>query len=73
MIINICQIFFILSGNMVTSLAWNDSTNMLAALSDSKLTVWFYPSAVYVDRDLLAITLMEKDARLVLGLGSNFV
>ena len=51
---------------MVTSLAWNDSTNMLAALSDSKLTVWFYPSAVYVDRDLLAITLMEKDARLVL-------
>ncbi|XP_072035269.1 intraflagellar transport protein 80 homolog [Amphiura filiformis] len=49
-------------GNMVTSLAWNDSTNMLAALSDSKLTVWFYPSAVYVDRDLLAITLMEKDS-----------
>ena len=38
----------------------------------SKLPVWFYPSAVYVDRDLLAITLMEKDARLVLGLESYF-
>ncbi|XP_033637607.1 intraflagellar transport protein 80 homolog [Asterias rubens] len=49
-------------GNMISSLAVNDGTNMLAALQDSKLTVWFYPSAAYVDRDLLPLTIMVKDA-----------
>ncbi|KAH3805332.1 hypothetical protein DPMN_133632 [Dreissena polymorpha] len=50
---------------MIMSLAWNDNTNMLAALADGKFTVWYYPSAVYVDRDLLPRTVFEKEARLV--------
>jgi intraflagellar transport protein 80 len=36
---------------------------MLAALADGKFTVWYYPSAVYVDRDLLPRTVFEKEAR----------
>ncbi|KAH3805337.1 hypothetical protein DPMN_133638 [Dreissena polymorpha] len=38
------------------------NTNMLAALADGKFTVWYYPSAVYVDRDLLPMTVFEKEA-----------
>lgn len=49
-------------GTMIMSLSWNDQTNMLAALADGKFTVWYYPSAVYVDRDLLPKTVHEKEA-----------
>ncbi|KAH3805353.1 hypothetical protein DPMN_133655 [Dreissena polymorpha] len=45
---------------MIMSLAWNDNTNMLAALADGKFTAWYYPSAVYVDRDLLPRTSLRK-------------
>ncbi|BFZ00478.1 hypothetical protein BsWGS_03517 [Bradybaena similaris] len=47
--------------NMIQSHAWNDETNMLAALTDGKVLVWYYPNAVYVDKDLLPKTLFEKD------------
>ena len=53
------------------SLSWNDNTNMLAALADGKFTVWYYPSAVYVDRDLLPKTVFEKEARWVNSLPSG--
>ncbi|PIK37912.1 putative intraflagellar transport protein [Apostichopus japonicus] len=43
------------------NLAWNDQTNMLAALQDGKLTVWYYPNAVYVDKELLSSTVSSKD------------
>ncbi|XP_077987595.1 intraflagellar transport protein 80 homolog [Glandiceps talaboti] len=49
-------------GTMIGSLSWNDTTNILAALQDGKLTVWYYPNAVYVDKDLLPKTILEKDA-----------
>ncbi|XP_071838228.1 intraflagellar transport protein 80 homolog [Apostichopus japonicus] len=48
-------------GTMIYSLAWNDQTNMLAALQDGKLTVWYYPNAVYVDKELLSSTVSSKD------------
>ncbi|XP_064639074.1 intraflagellar transport protein 80 homolog isoform X2 [Lineus longissimus] len=47
---------------MIMSLCWNDVTNMLAALADGKFIVWYYPNAVYVDKDLLPKTVFEKDA-----------
>ena len=50
-------------GTMIMSLSWNDNTNMLAALADGKFTVWYYPSAIYVDRDLMPKTIFEKEAR----------
>jgi intraflagellar transport protein 80 len=35
---------------------------MLAALSDGKLKTWFYPNAIYVDRDLMNKAMALKDA-----------
>uniref|UniRef100_A0A7S0WTZ1 Intraflagellar transport protein 80 homolog n=1 Tax=Chlamydomonas leiostraca TaxID=1034604 RepID=A0A7S0WTZ1_9CHLO len=40
--------------SMVDSALWHDSTGMLAAMVDCKLTVWYYPNEVYVDKELLA-------------------
>ena len=51
------------SGTMITTMAWNDNTNMLSAFQDGRFIVWYYPSAVYVDQDILPKTLLEKDSR----------
>ena len=49
-----------ISGTMVLSAVCHDSCNMIAALADGKFTVWYYPNAVFVDKDLLAQTVYEK-------------
>ncbi|KAM5276035.1 intraflagellar transport protein 80 homolog isoform 3-T3 [Hipposideros larvatus] len=49
-------------GTMVHTLAWNDTCNILCGLQDTRLTVWYYPNTVYVDRDILLKTLYERDA-----------
>ncbi|XP_044290369.1 intraflagellar transport protein 80 homolog isoform X4 [Varanus komodoensis] len=49
-------------GTMVHTLAWNDTCNILCGIQDTRFTVWYYPSAVYVDKDLLPNTVYEKDA-----------
>ena len=41
---------------MVDSAMWNDGTEILAAVSDQKLTVWYYPNVVYLDKELLGLT-----------------
>lgn len=48
---------------MIDSLAWNDESNMLAALADGKLMIWYYPNAAYVDKSLLPKTVFERNAR----------
>ncbi|XP_050164349.1 intraflagellar transport protein 80 homolog isoform X1 [Myiozetetes cayanensis] len=48
-------------GTMVQTLAWNDASNILCGMQDTRLTVWYYPNTVYVDKDLLPKTLCEKD------------
>jgi len=53
------------SGTMVQSLAWNDENNMLAALTDGKLIIFYYPNVAYVDRYLLPRTIHECDAAYV--------
>ena len=35
---------------------------MLAALSDGKLLTWFYPNAIYVDKDLMRQAMSSKEA-----------
>lgn len=35
---------------------------MLACISDGKLLTWFYPNAIYVDRDLMNKAMAVKDA-----------
>jgi len=48
--------------SIVDSFQWNDGNDMLAALSDSKLLTWFYPNAVYVDKDLMRQAMSSRDA-----------
>ncbi|KAM3616364.1 uncharacterized protein V6R79_016748 [Siganus canaliculatus] len=52
----ICKI-----GSMVHSMAWNDVANILCGVQDNQLTVWYYPSVVFTDKDLLQKTLYIKD------------
>ena len=47
-------------GTMVDSVRWNDTTDMLAAMIDQRLVVWYYPNVVYVDKDLTAVTKITK-------------
>ncbi|XP_067950090.1 intraflagellar transport protein 80 homolog isoform X2 [Watersipora subatra] len=49
-------------GAMVLSAVCHDSCNMIAALADGRLTVWYYPNAVFVDKALLSEVLFEKDS-----------
>jgi len=50
--------------SMVDCAIWHDTTDMLAAVCDSKVTVWYYPNVVYVDKDLLNST---KETHMALG------
>uniref|UniRef100_A0A674ND32 Intraflagellar transport 80 homolog (Chlamydomonas) n=1 Tax=Takifugu rubripes TaxID=31033 RepID=A0A674ND32_TAKRU len=43
--------------SMVHSIAWNDAANILCGIQDSQLTVWYYPSIVFTDKDLIPKTL----------------
>ncbi|CAJ1065332.1 intraflagellar transport protein 80 homolog [Xyrichtys novacula] len=52
----ICKI-----GSMVHSMAWNDAANILCGVQDGQLTMWYYPSAVFTDKELLPKTLYIKD------------
>lgn len=52
-------------GSMVTTLAWNDEANVLAALQDGKFSVWYHPAVVYTDPDLLLKTQLQKEGRCV--------
>lgn len=46
----------------VESFMFNDETDVLVALTDSKFMVWCQPSAPIVDRDMLAHTTVSYDA-----------
>ena len=48
--------------SIVDSFQWNDVNDMLAWRADSKLLAWFYPNAVYVDRDLMRKSMYSRDA-----------
>jgi intraflagellar transport protein 80 len=37
---------------MVDGLAWNEDNQLLAAIVDGRLTVWYFPAVVMVDREL---------------------
>jgi intraflagellar transport protein 80 len=47
---------------MVDSVAWNVESDALAAVADGQLLVWFYPEVVYMDRELLPLTLSKQTA-----------
>ncbi|VDK46992.1 unnamed protein product [Anisakis simplex] len=49
-------------GTMITNIRFNDQTNMLAGLEDNRLVIWSYPSVVFIDKDLLRRTIIEREA-----------
>lgn len=49
-------------GTMVQSIAWHEDCTMLAAVCNGRFSVWYYPSAVFVDPDVLATTRSDTDA-----------
>jgi intraflagellar transport protein 80 len=48
-------------GGMVGSIAWNDRTNMLAAVTDGRLAVWYHPLVAFTNKDLLPQTLVRQE------------
>lgn len=42
--------------------AWNDRSDVLMAIADGRLVTWYYPNAVSIDRDLLALASTSRDA-----------
>ena len=46
---------------------------MLAAVQDSRFIVWYHPSVIYSDRDLLPLTQFSKEDRLVRALTPGVV
>ena len=53
----------IILGTMVSTMAWNDNCNMLAAVADNKLTIWYYPNVAFVDPDIVQKTLLQLDQK----------
>ena len=51
------------TGSMVTSVAWNDQSNILAGMQDGRFTVWYHPTVVYTDKDLLYGTIVRREGR----------
>lgn len=47
--------------SMVDTFRWNEKSDMLAAIADGKLFVWYYPNVVYVDKDLLQLSRSSRD------------
>ena len=51
------------TGSMVTSVAWNDQSNILAGMQDGRFTVWYHPTVVYTDKDLLYGAIVRREGR----------
>jgi len=47
---------------MCDSAVWSESTDMLGTMIDQKLVVWYYPGAMFVDKDLVGKTKFIKEA-----------
>ena len=47
---------------MTDSFLWNDKSDIIACVADSRLLTWYYPNAIYVDKDLMDLCKNSKDA-----------
>ncbi|VDD95816.1 unnamed protein product [Enterobius vermicularis] len=53
--------FIVAKSTTVTTIRFNDTTNMLAGLQEYRLIVWGYPAMVFIDREMLLKTIIEKE------------
>lgn len=54
----------------VDTAAWNDASDILVAIADSKFLTWSYPNMVYVDRTLLNDVIEARDGSDFLKMGT---
>ena len=47
---------------MCDSFLWNERNDILCAISDSRLLTWYYPNAIYVDKDLVDLVKLVKES-----------
>lgn len=38
---------------MTDSFLWNERNDILISISDGRFLIWYYPNAIYVDKDLM--------------------
>ncbi|XP_024390089.1 uncharacterized protein [Physcomitrium patens] len=50
--------------SMVESIMWNEVADILVAVADRRLVVWYYPHAPTVDKDLLQYVKLTKDCNI---------
>ncbi|KAL7063408.1 hypothetical protein AAHC03_0440 [Spirometra sp. Aus1] len=48
-------------GSMVSTFLWSETDNFLAAAQNDKLTIWYYPTLAFIDKELLPLTVQETD------------
>lgn len=56
---------------IVDTFSWNEHFDILAAITDGKLSVWYYPNVVFADKELLENTKMVKDVSAEVGKNST--
>ncbi|TPX40936.1 hypothetical protein SeLEV6574_g06329 [Synchytrium endobioticum] len=47
-------------GAMVESFAWNEDSDIIAAVVDGRFVVWYHPGAIFIDEDLVSVARLEK-------------
>ncbi|VDK37428.1 unnamed protein product [Taenia asiatica] len=48
-------------GSMVATFMWSETQNFLAAIKHEKLAIWYYPAVSFIDKELLNLTVEEKN------------
>ncbi len=47
---------------MTDSFLWNDKHDILSCIADGRLQTWYYPNAIYVDKDLMDLCKYTKES-----------
>jgi len=47
---------------MTDSFLWNEKNDILVGISDGRLLAWYYPNAIYVDKDLMDLCKVSKES-----------
>ena len=46
---------------MTTKAIWNDHADIVVAIVDENLVIWYYPQAIFIDTELLKLLQFKKE------------
>ena len=46
---------------MTTKAIWNDHADIVVAIVDENLVIWYYPQAIFIDSELLKLLHLKKE------------